>query len=325
MLLLLGLGTSIADAQNSANPVPLGDLARELKVQRAKSEGKPKVFTNDDIATLPALTEQPAQSPAKTPAAATEAQPGQQFAKPASGKLSAVEPAKAGSPETGGETHGEKYFRDRMSKLREQLDMHERELSVLQQQLGQNQMMYYPDPNQGLLQESGPTAMSDVYKLQDQIAEKKEEIAADQEAIDDLREQLRREGGDPGWFRLGAETNQETESGQATGKSEKPEAKNGTKEYWQAKFKSARARLADAKEGQQLAEDELNLLQIQAVRELDPNLKADLAGKIQAKEDEISARQAATEEAEKALEDLQNEFKATGQPDEWSETETIGH
>jgi hypothetical protein len=43
--------------------------------------------------------------------------------------------------------------------------------------------------------------MSDVYKLQDQIANKKAQIAADQEAIEDLREQLRREGGDAGWLR----------------------------------------------------------------------------------------------------------------------------
>jgi SMC interacting uncharacterized protein involved in chromosome segregation len=43
--------------------------------------------------------------------------------------------------------------------------------------------------------------MSDIHKLQDQIDKKKAEIAADQEAIDDLREQLRREGGDAGWLR----------------------------------------------------------------------------------------------------------------------------
>jgi DNA polymerase sigma len=43
--------------------------------------------------------------------------------------------------------------------------------------------------------------MSDIYKLQDQIAKKKAEVAADQEAIENLREQLRREGGDAGWLR----------------------------------------------------------------------------------------------------------------------------
>ena len=80
--------------------------------------------------------------------------------------------------------------------------------------------------------------------------------------------------------------------------------------------------MADAKERQQPAEDELNPLQIPDARELDPNAKAELAEKIKAKEDEVSQRRAATEEAQKNLEDLQNEFKASGAPDEWSETET---
>ena len=119
------------------------------------------------------------------------------------------------------------------------------------------------------------------------------------------------------------ETSKAPETGQAASEPEKAESKQGTKEYWQSRFKSARARLADAEERQQLAEDELNLLQIQDVRELNATTKAELADKIKAKEDEVSGRRAATEEAQKTLEDLQNEFKASGAPDEWSETETV--
>jgi chromosome segregation ATPase len=117
------------------------------------------------------------------------------------------------------------------------------------------------------------------------------------------------------------QTSEAPETGHAANKSEKPEDKNKTKEYWQARFKSARARLADAEERQQLAEDELNLLQIQDARELNPTTKAELADKIKAKEDEVSGARAATEDAQKTLEDLQDEFKASGAPDEWSETE----
>jgi hypothetical protein len=116
---------------------------------------------------------------------------------------------------------------------------------------------------------------------------------------------------------------QAPETSQPANQSEKPEDKNKTKEYWQARFRSARAQLADAKEQQQLAEDELNLLQIQDARAIDPDVKTELTGKIKAKEDEASQRRAATEEAQKALEKLQNEFQASGAPDEWSETETL--
>ena len=297
MAVILSLKTGLA--QNPTGSTSLGDLARQLKAQRAKSDGKPKVFTNDDLAPPPSPGEQSAGSPTKSSPAKTEAKPGE-------------------------EKHGEEYFRDRMSKLQEQLDIHQRELNVLQQKLGQNQMMYYPDPNKGLLQESGPTQMSDVDDLQSQINSKKGEIAEDQEAIENLREQLRRDGGDPVWLRSDKETHAETETGQTAHNSENPEEdKTGTREYWQARFRSARARLADAQERQRLAEDELNLLQIQDARELDPNVKAELAEKIKAKQGEIAQRLAATKEAQKALDDLQTRFKASGAPDEWSEPETV--
>lgn len=98
-------------------------------------------------------------------------------------------------------------------------------------------------------------------------------------------------------------------------------ADKGTKEYWQGRFKSARAELARAKELQQLAEDELSLLQIQDARLLDLPSKASLAEKIEAKQDEVSKSQTATAQAEKTLEDLQDEFKDSGAPDEWSNAE----
>jgi hypothetical protein len=135
-------------------------------------------------------------------------------------------------------------------------------------------------------------------------------------AASSVQAQAERESGE-----AAKQTSEEPKTGQAANKPEKPESEKETKEYWQARFKSVRAQLANARERQQLAEDELNLLQIQEIRALDPNAKTELAGKIKAKEDEVSQRRAATEEARKALEDLQNEFQASGAPDEWSEAE----
>jgi len=118
MALVLGLGTGIAPAQNSTNSVPLGDLARQLKAQRAKSEGKSKVFTNDDLATLSPSGERSAASPAKSSSkTAKEAKPGEKPTKETSGNEAGKESAKAPPAETGEETHGEKYYRERMSKL----------------------------------------------------------------------------------------------------------------------------------------------------------------------------------------------------------------
>jgi len=302
LALVLGLGAGMAAAQNSTSSESLADLARQLKAQRAKSQEKSKVFTNDDLAALPPLpgTSKPAAARAKS-------------TQETSGKEAGKESASAPLAGTDQEPHAEKYFREHMGELEARLGLDERELNVLQQKLQLGELMYYPDPNKGLLQESGPTAMSDVHDLQERVTKKEADIAADQGAIEDLREQLRRDGGDAGWLRNVPA--REVGEDQA----EKPKYKQGTKEYWQARFKSARARLAESQERQQLAEDELNLLQIQDARELNPDAKAELGAKVKTKEDDVSKNRAATEEAQRALDDLVREFQASGAPEEWSQ------
>jgi hypothetical protein len=99
------------------------------------------------------------------------------------------------------------------------------------------------------------------------------------------------------------------------------EDKVKTRDYWQDRFKAARRDVAKAKELQQLSEDELNLLQIQQVRELDSMAKQDLTNKVQAKQSEVDVNNAATEAAQKALNDLDKEFKDSGAPDDWSQTD----
>ena len=69
---------------------------------------------------------------------------------------------------------------------------------MLQQKLGQNQMQYYPDPNKSLLQQY---SRDDINKLTADIDAKKQQVADDEKAIEDLHDQLRHEGGDPGWLR----------------------------------------------------------------------------------------------------------------------------
>ena len=96
-------------------------------------------------------------------------------------------------------------------------------------------------------------------------------------------------------------------------------AKNGEKsrEYWQARFKSARARLAHAKEQQTLVQDELRLLQIQQARELNPDRSRKLNGQIDASTAELESKRAATEKAQRTMEQLQKEFKESGAPQDW--------
>ena len=90
----------------------LGEKARELKAQQAQ-QGKPaKVFTNDDI---------PAGS----------------------GGISVIGlGASTASPEGSPAEHNEHYYRKTMSDLQAKLELDQRQLAVLQQQLSLNQLQY---------------------------------------------------------------------------------------------------------------------------------------------------------------------------------------
>ena len=79
--------------------------------------------------------------------------------------------------------------------------------------------------------------------------------------------------------------------------------------------------MARAKEHQQLTEDELYLLQIQQVRELNSMAKEDLNTRVQAKQSEVEVNKTATEAAQKALSELDDRFKDSGAPDDWSQTD----
>jgi len=80
MTFLLGIGADIAQAQSWPGSVPLGDIARQLNAQRAKSVRKTRLFTNDDVVALRTSSDQSA------PSAATSLSTGQvtQGASPAS-------------------------------------------------------------------------------------------------------------------------------------------------------------------------------------------------------------------------------------------------
>ena len=120
----------------------------------------------------------------------------------------------------------------------------------------------------------------------------------------------------------------ETAPEKGTSESGPSEAAMKDRVYWQAKFKTAREALAKAKEEQQLAEDELNLLQIQQARDFsaaatfDTTAKDQLDAKIRDKQSQVEAKKAATEEAEKTLDALDRAFKESGAPEEWSVTES---
>src|SRR5208283_2399091 len=110
VLVCLAAMSSYAQQKSDANDNSLGDIARQLKAQKAKEAKPAVVITNDNI------------SQAKDDASGSK------------GKTSADSaPEGSGGP---AQVHDEAYFRSRLSKLQDQLDTHKRELDVLQEKLG---------------------------------------------------------------------------------------------------------------------------------------------------------------------------------------------
>jgi predicted RNase H-like nuclease (RuvC/YqgF family) len=174
--IFLAAGRGYTQQKPDANDNSLGNIARTIKAQKAKEPKPAIVITNDNIS--------------------THKEEASEVAPASKGKSSAASaPAEPAAKE---QTHDEAYFRSQMSTLQGNLDTHKRELDVLQQKLGQNQMQYYSDPNQSLQQQY---SRDDVNKLTADIDAKKHQIADDEKAIENLHDQLRRENGDPSWLR----------------------------------------------------------------------------------------------------------------------------
>lgn len=90
----------------------------------------------------------------------------------------------------------EKTWRARFSQLRGKLQRDQQDLDVMERELGVLNVQHYDDPMKALQQEY---TRSDINKKSAAIDEKKKEIEADNQAISDAQDELRKSGGDLSW------------------------------------------------------------------------------------------------------------------------------
>ena len=180
LIILMLMAVRPSYSQEPATVPSLGEIARKLKDERAQEKQKPvATYTNDNLPSRESLgivaVDVAGQAKAKAPA--------------------------TGKNVASTEEHGEMYFRSKAEKLHSQMEFDERQLAALRQQLGLAQTQYYPDPQKTLEQESTPAFQTDLEKLRTKIAATEKALADDQKAMDDLQQELRRAGGNPGWIR----------------------------------------------------------------------------------------------------------------------------
>jgi predicted RNase H-like nuclease (RuvC/YqgF family) len=172
-------GYAAAQAQDSSQQTgdPVADAARKAREAKKDAPKPKKVYTDDDVKTTP----EPAPA-----AAASGFAPGAtaQAAKPAA--------------DDDKDPNGEKAWRKRFKDQHDKIDKAQKELDILQRELEKAQVEYYPDPQKAMTQQN---TRGDINALTAKVAAKKDEIAQLTQGLDDLEDQLRKSGGDPGWAR----------------------------------------------------------------------------------------------------------------------------
>jgi hypothetical protein len=154
-----------------AKPAPQQSLAEAARKAREKkaAEAKTKVWDNDNMPGAGEVTTATAAGGSAAPAADDSAGAGD-----------------------------EKVWRERFATARAKLKRDQDSLALQQKDFGRLSIQYYPDPQKGLTQSY---SQSDLIKARTKIDATKDLVVADQKAISDLEDDLRKSGGDPGWER----------------------------------------------------------------------------------------------------------------------------
>ncbi len=166
-----------AQAPATATPQPqsLAEAARKARAAEKAAPKAPMVFTNDNIPTASSGVSVVGQAASSSEAAGNNA--------------SGATPAAAGD---------EAAWRQKFADARHKIDQDKQDLALMQRELGELNVQYYANPTQALMQS---ISRSDIDKKQAAIDAKQKQVAADEQALSDLQDELRKEGGDPGWAR----------------------------------------------------------------------------------------------------------------------------
>src|SRR5260370_183987 len=89
-------------------------------------------------------------------------------------------------------------WRKRFQGQRGKIGKAERELDILSRELEKAQVEYYPDPQKAMTQQN---TRADINDKTAKIEAKKNQLDELRQGLNDLEDQLRKSGGDPGWAR----------------------------------------------------------------------------------------------------------------------------
>jgi hypothetical protein len=156
----------------------LADAARRAR-EAKKDQAKPaRVFDNDNMPGAKVSTRTKTDDAKKDADASAD--------------------ANATDDKTKSGADSEKQWKEKFAQLRAKLARDKEDLEVMQRELGVLNLQNYSDPTKGMQQE---LTRSDINNKTAAIDLKQKSIDADQQAIDDAEDDLRKSGGDSGWAR----------------------------------------------------------------------------------------------------------------------------
>jgi len=173
-------GLPAAAQQQTGDAV--ADAARKARETKKDAPKPKKVYTDDDL-----------KKGAPTPDAASTSAPGN-----AGGTADSTTAQNAGDATKTEDPNGETAWRKRFKDHRDKILKAEKELDILGRELEKAQLEYYPDPQKAMTQQN---SRADINAITAKLAAKKKELDQLKQGLDDLEDQLRKSGGDPGWAR----------------------------------------------------------------------------------------------------------------------------
>ncbi|PWT87198.1 MAG: hypothetical protein C5B56_11040 [Proteobacteria bacterium] len=186
-LALPAFAQSQSSSQQSTGDA-VADAARKAREAKKNAPKPKKVYTEDDVSTVPSAP------PAAQAAASGTSEATSQGQVPGHAREGAQAPQKAGDQE---KTPEEKW-RARFKAQHDRIAQAEKELAILQREAGKTLVQYYSDPQKALAEQY---SRKDVNDKDTQIAAKQKEIEHLKQQLSDMEDELRKEGGDPGWAR----------------------------------------------------------------------------------------------------------------------------
>jgi hypothetical protein len=170
--------------------VSVADAARKAQADKKNAPKAKLTIDNDNLGTLTGTVNVVGEEPAP---------PADQAKKPAADEKA----PKAGAPGDKPPVKDEAYWRDKFANANKKLADDAHELDITQRELNLKQEQFYADPMASLKQDYSRQDINDSKTKIDQLTA---QVAQDKGDIDNLGDELRQAGGDPGWATQPAQT-----------------------------------------------------------------------------------------------------------------------